>query len=60
MSKDTSFRKFFNVDASPKTQINPITGVYDYYPKHAKYIGRLVWNSTQKGTYKRALHGELN
>ena len=24
-----------------------------------KRVGRLVWNSSQKGTYVRAIHGEL-
>ena len=61
MSKDVGFRRFFNPDKSPKTQINPSTGVYDYYPKHEheKHRGKIVWDSSRKGTYVRAKHGEL-
>lgn len=61
MSKDLSFRRFFNPEKSPKTQINPLKGVYDYYPKHEheKHRGKLVWDSNRKGTYVRAKHGEL-
>lgn len=61
MSKDVGFRRFFNPDKSPKTQINPLTGVYDYYPKHEheKHRGKIVWDSSRKSTYVRAKHGEL-
>lgn len=61
MSKDVGFRRFFNPYKSPKTQFNPLTGVYDYYPKHEheKRRGKFVWGSSRKGTYVRAKHGEL-
>lgn len=59
MSKDVSFRRFFNPDKSPRTQFNYEKGIYDYFPKHSKKRGRMVWNSYQKGTYVRAKHGEL-
>ena len=51
----------FHPEKSPRTLINPLTGVYDYYPKyeHKKHRGITVWDSSKKGTYKRALHGEL-
>ena len=59
--KDYSFSRFFNPQKSPRTQINPVTGTYDYFPKHEhkKHRGRVVWNSAVKGTYIRAIHGEL-
>lgn len=59
MSKDVSFRRYFNPDASPHTVINPVTGHYDYYPKHENRRGRVVWDSLRKGPYVRAKHGEL-
>lgn len=61
MAKDYSFSRFFNPQKSPRTQINPITGAYDYYPKYEndKHRGRIAWDSSKKGTYVRAIHGEL-
>lgn len=59
--KDYSFSRFFNPQKSPRTQINPVTGVYLYYPKHEreKHRGKVVWDSSKKGTYIRSKHGEL-
>ena len=58
--RDFSFFRYFNPHKSPHTQINPITRAYDYYPKHPNVRGVVVWNSTQRGTYVRAKHGELS
>ena len=55
-----SFFRYFNTDKSQHTQINPITRTYDYYPKHANPKGIVTWPSSTKGTYVRAIHGELN
>ena len=54
-----SFSRFFNPEKSPRTQINPFTGAYDYHPKHDKGRGRVIWDSLKKGTYVRARHGAL-
>ena len=54
-----SFFRYFNTTKSPHTQINPLTGVYEYYPKNVKYRGVVVWDSRRKGTYIRAIHGPL-
>ena len=59
MADNLSFRRFFNPDKSPHTQINPLTGVYDRIAKHHSPKGRIVWDSLRKGPYVRALHGEL-
>ena len=58
--KDFSFFRYFNTTKSPHTQINPIIRTYDYYPKHAKPAGVVVWGSGLRGTYVRAKHGELS
>lgn len=51
----------FHPEKSPRTLINPLTKVYDCYPKHEaeKHRGVTVWDSSEKGTYIRAKHGEL-
>ena len=54
-----SFFRYYNTTKSPHTQMNPRTGAYEYYPKHADPKGVVVWDSWQKGTYVRAIHGEL-
>lgn len=61
-TKDFSFARFFNPNKSPKTQIEFDTKGrfkrFEYFPKHKKYVGRLVWPAS-KGTYVSAIHGEL-
>ena len=48
MAKDLRFlSRFFNPRKSPR---NPEHGIPD---------GRLVWDSSKKGTYVRAIHGKL-
>ena len=52
MSKDYSFSRFFHSEKSmPKNG----SGIHQAKKRH----GRLVWDSKKKGTYVRALHGEL-
>ena len=57
--KDLSFARFFHPEKSPRTIFNFKEGKFDYYPKHTKRRGRIVWDSMKKGTYIRAIHGEL-
>jgi len=52
MSKDFSFSRFFHADKS--TSKNG-SGIHQAEKRH----GRLVWDSSKKGTYVRAIHGEL-
>ena len=52
MSKDYSFSRFFNAD---KSMSKKGSGIHQAEKKH----GRLVWDSANKGTYVRAIHGEL-
>jgi len=59
MKNDYSFSKFFHPEKSPHTIFDPIKGVFTYYPKNPKKMGRVVWDSLRKGTYIRAKHGEL-
>lgn len=58
--RDFSFFRYFNPQKSPHSQINPTTGVYEYFPKHDNRKGIVVWSSATKGTYVRAIHGVLN
>lgn len=58
--RDFSFFRYFNPHKSRHTQINPITGAYEYFPKHDNRKGILIWPSATKGTYVRAIHGILN
>lgn len=61
-TKDFSWTKFFNVRKSPATQFSiDQNGMlrFDYYTKHNKPKGRLVWDSLRKGTYVRKIHGNL-
>ena len=58
MSKDLSFARFFNPSKSPSGGFDARTGQM-YFPIHMKRQGRLVWDSAKKGTYVRAIHGEL-
>ena len=55
-----SFFRYFDTTKSPRTQINPITRAYEYYPKNAKRQGVVVWTPSMRGTYVRAKHGELS
>ena len=50
--KDLSFAKFFNPQ---KSMSKNGSGIHQSEKRH----GRLVWDSSKKGTYVRALHGEL-
>ena len=52
MSKDYSFSRFFHAD---KSMSKNGSGIHQAEKRH----GRLVWDSQKKGTYVRALHGEL-
>lgn len=63
-TKDFSFTRFFNPQKSPRTQlhINKDSGLpdgFDYFPKHFKQKGKVVWDSARKGTYVKERHGEL-
>lgn len=63
-TKDFSFNRYFDVKASPRTQIHfdKKTGMpagFDYFPKHAKRIGKIVWDSLSKGAYILLRDGEL-
>lgn len=52
MKKDLSFTNYFNPSKSkPKDG----SGIHQQQKRH----GILVWNSTVKGTYVRAIHGKL-
>ena len=66
MAKDTSWHRFFNPGKSPHTfwNTNPLDGRLEigYRAKHTKRLnrtGRLIWNSANKNTYVRSIHGEL-
>lgn len=50
--KDLSFAKFFN---PAKSMGKNRSGIHQAEKRH----GRLVWDSANKGTYVRAIHGEL-
>ena len=50
--KDLSFAKFFNPAKSMGKNRSGIN-------QAQKIKGRLVWDSSKKGTYVRAIHGEL-
>jgi hypothetical protein len=52
MAKDLSFVSFFR---PAKSQPKDGSGIHQAKKRH----GRLVWDSSRKGTYVRALHGEL-
>lgn len=56
-TRDFSFSRFFNSWKSPHTfghfDKDTQRWVFDYVAKHAKRLGRIVWNSTLKGTYVR-------
>ena len=65
MTKDTSWHRFFNPQKSPHTNWIAVAGggfKIDYWPKNIKplqRIGRVLWYSSQWGTYEFAKHGEL-
>ena len=50
--KDLSFARFFHPEKSISKNGS---GIHQKEKRH----GRLVWNSSVKGTYIRAIHGEL-
>ena len=51
--KKSDFAGFFNpMKSMPKNG----SGISQF----KKRFGRLVWDSSRKGTYVRAIHGELN
>lgn len=57
--KAIDFFRFFNPQKSPMTQINEKGNGFDYYTKHHRPKGRVVWDSQRKGSYIKAMHGEL-
>lgn len=57
--KAFEFARYFNPHKSPRTQFNYEKGTFDYFPKHNRWKGRVVWNSKVKGTYIKNIHGDL-